>query len=60
LPKLEASKYLKKVEFASPTIRDIRMSADRFVVKMEIEGFDKRQAEKLKADEKEGKSAAKK
>jgi Tfp pilus assembly protein PilN len=37
LPKLEASKYLKKVEFSSPTFRDPRMSADRFVIKMEIE-----------------------
>lgn len=39
LPKLDQSKYLKKVEFASPTIRDQRMNADRFVMKMEIEGF---------------------
>ena len=39
LPKLEQSKYLKKVEFASPTIRDARVNADRFVIKMEIEGF---------------------
>jgi len=38
LPKLEASKYLKKVEFASPTFRDARMNADRFNIKMEIEG----------------------
>jgi Tfp pilus assembly protein PilN len=37
LPKLEASKYLKKVEFSSPTFRDARMNADRFVIKMEIE-----------------------
>lgn len=39
LPRLEQSKYLRKVEFASPTIRDQRMNADRFVMKMEIEGF---------------------
>ena len=38
LPKLEASKYFKKVEFASPTYRDARMNSDRFVIKMEIEG----------------------
>jgi len=39
LPKLEASRYFKKVEFASPTIRDIRLKADRFIIKMEIEGL---------------------
>lgn len=38
LPKLEASPYLRKVEFASPTFRDARMNADRYVIKMEIEG----------------------
>lgn len=37
LPILEASKYLQKVEFSSPTFRDTRMNADRFVIKMEIE-----------------------
>jgi Tfp pilus assembly protein PilN len=37
LPKLEASPFLKKVEFASPTFRDTRLNADRFVIKMEIE-----------------------
>ncbi len=37
LPKLEASPYLKKVEFASPTFRDVRLNSDRFVIKMEIE-----------------------
>lgn len=39
LPKLEASKYLKKVEFSSPTFRDARMNADRFNIKMEIAGL---------------------
>jgi Tfp pilus assembly protein PilN len=39
LPIIEASKYFQKVEFASPTFRDTRMKADRFVIKMEIEGF---------------------
>ncbi len=38
LPKLEQTKYFRKVEFMSPTIRDTRMNADRFVVKMEIKG----------------------
>jgi Tfp pilus assembly protein PilN len=41
LPKLEQSKYLKKVEFASPTIKDVRMDAERFVIKSEVEGFAK-------------------
>jgi Tfp pilus assembly protein PilN len=41
LPKLEASKYFRKVEFASPTFRDVRMNADRFVIRMEIEGSKK-------------------
>jgi general secretion pathway protein L len=39
LPKLEASNYFKKAEFASPTFRDKRMNADRFNIKMEIEGM---------------------
>jgi Tfp pilus assembly protein PilN len=37
LPKLEASPLLRKVEFASPTFRDTRLNADRFVIKAEIE-----------------------
>ncbi len=41
LPKLEASKYFKKVEFASPTFRDVKMNAERFSIKMEIEGVKK-------------------
>jgi Tfp pilus assembly protein PilN len=48
LSKLEASPFFKKVEFASPTFRDTRMNADRFNIKMEIEGVD---IEALKADE---------
>ncbi len=39
LPKLEASSYFRKVEFASPTFRDTRMNADRFNIKAEIEGI---------------------
>lgn len=38
LPKLEASEFFKRAEFASPTFRDKRMNADRFNIKMEIEG----------------------
>ncbi len=45
LTKLEQSKLFKKVEFTSPTIRDARMNADRFVIKMGIEGFEKKQTE---------------
>lgn len=48
LPKLEESKYLRKVEFASPTMRDLRMNADRFVIKAEIEGVGKKEGEKPK------------
>ncbi len=52
LPKLEASKYLQKVEFSSPTFRDARMNADRFNIKMEIEGVKKKEEEKTKTAEK--------
>jgi Tfp pilus assembly protein PilN len=41
LPKIEASSYFAKVEFASPTIRDVSMNADRFVIRMELEGIKK-------------------
>lgn len=37
LPKLETSRYFRKAEFSSPTFRDARMNADRFIIKMEIE-----------------------
>ncbi len=46
LPKLEASPYFKKAEFSSPTFRDTRMNADRFNIKMEIEGVKEIQKEK--------------
>jgi Tfp pilus assembly protein PilN len=39
VPKLEASKYFKKVEFTSSTYRDPRLNVDRFTIKMEIEGL---------------------
>ena len=39
LPKLETSRYFRKVEFASPTTRDARLNADHFIIKMEIEGL---------------------
>ncbi len=46
LPKLEASAYFKKVEFVSPTSRDVRLNADRFSIKMEIEGLPEEKAKK--------------
>lgn len=36
---LEASRFFQKVEFASPTFRDARLNADRFQIKMELEGI---------------------
>ncbi len=50
LPKLEASKFLQKVEFASPTFRDARMNADRFNIKMEIEGVSKQETADAKQE----------
>jgi len=38
VPKLEASPFFEKVEFASPTYRDPKLNQDRFQIKMEIEG----------------------
>jgi Tfp pilus assembly protein PilN len=52
LAKLEQSRLFKKVEFTSPTIRDTRMNADRFVIKMEIEGFEKKESLKPKDEKK--------
>lgn len=49
LSKLEASRYFKKSEFASPTFRDTRMNADRFNIKMAIEGFKKDETKKQEA-----------
>jgi general secretion pathway protein L len=46
LPKLESSGNFKKVEFASPTARDVRLNADRFSIKMEIEGLPEEKAKK--------------
>ncbi|MCL5023903.1 MAG: PilN domain-containing protein [Nitrospirae bacterium] len=59
LPKLESSKYLQKVEFSSPTFRDARMNADRFNIKMEIEGVKKKAEEKPKTGEKAKKEGEK-
>lgn len=39
IPRLEASKYFKKVEFIAPTFRDAGMKADRFSIRMELEGI---------------------
>ncbi|RJQ21555.1 MAG: hypothetical protein C4560_03625 [Nitrospiraceae bacterium] len=38
LPKLEASGYFHKVEFASQTVRDSKKGVDRFNIRMKIEG----------------------
>lgn len=46
LPRLEASKYFKKTEFSTNTFRDGRMNADRFSIKMEIEGAKKEETGK--------------
>lgn len=46
LPRIEASKYFKKAEFATNTFRDARMNADKFTIKMEIEGAKKEEAKK--------------
>lgn len=48
ISKLEASNHFRKVEFASPTIRDTRLNADRFVIKMELEGVQKAESEDVK------------
>lgn len=48
LPKLEASTSFKKAEFSSPTFRDARMNADRFNIKMEIEGVKEDKGERSK------------
>lgn len=47
ISRLEASKHFRKAEFASPTIRDTRLNADRFVIKMELEGIHKAESEGL-------------
>jgi Tfp pilus assembly protein PilN len=52
LQKIEASSYFSKVEFASPTIRDVSMNADRFVIRMELEGI-KKEEPKVKNGEKQ-------
>jgi general secretion pathway protein L len=52
LPLIEASPYFAKVEFTSPTIRDTRINADRFVIRMEIEGS-KREEPKAKNGKKQ-------
>ncbi|MEW6188421.1 MAG: PilN domain-containing protein [Thermodesulfobacteriota bacterium] len=38
IPRLDASRYFRKVEFSAPTFRDPRQNMDRFQIKMEIEG----------------------
>lgn len=52
LPKIEASKYLKKAEFSSPTFWDARMKANRFIMKAEIENSSAPAVEKPKNEKK--------
>jgi general secretion pathway protein L len=40
---LEQSDLFRKVEFASPTMKDGRLNSERFVVRMELEGFKKQE-----------------
>lgn len=46
LTAIENSKYFSKAEFASPTFKDISLKADRFVIKMLIEGSQKDKEQK--------------
>jgi general secretion pathway protein L len=39
IPRLDSSRYFKKVEFSAPTFRDPRQNMDRFQIKMELEGW---------------------
>jgi Tfp pilus assembly protein PilN len=48
LPLLEASPYFKKVEFAAPTLRDARLNAERFTIRMELEGLKRNGLEPVK------------
>lgn len=52
LPKLEASKYFRKVEFSSPIMRDARMTAEKFNIKMEIEGAKNHKSGDIKNEKK--------
>lgn len=52
LSKLETSRLLKKAEFASSTVRDARLNAERFVIKTEIEGTLPVPDEKVKNEKK--------
>jgi len=52
---LEQSDLFRKVEFASPTMKDARLNGERFVVRMELEGFKKQETKTegtVKKDEK--------
>lgn len=48
LPLLEASPHFKKAEFAAPTLRDARLNADRFTIRMELEGTKRNGLEPVK------------
>jgi Tfp pilus assembly protein PilN len=48
LQRLEDSPFFQKVEFAQPTIKDTRMNAERFVIRMEPENPKARAGENVK------------
>lgn len=50
LPKLEASAYFNKAEFASATRRNLKTNADRFLIKMEINGIENFKKEALNSN----------
>ena len=50
---LEQSDLFKKVEFASPTVKDTRLNSDRFVIRMEIERVEKQTDIKEGTDKKD-------
>lgn len=52
LPKLEASKYFRKVEFSSPIMRDARMTAEKFNIKMELEDTKNNETGNIKNEKK--------
>jgi Tfp pilus assembly protein PilN len=48
LQRLEDSPFFQKVEFAQPTVKDTRMNAERFVIRMEPENPKARAGENAK------------
>jgi general secretion pathway protein L len=42
IPRLEATAFFRKVEFAAPTFKDPRLQMDRFQIKMEVQEAEKK------------------